>query len=195
VVHSTEALAYWQRKDELMEEAISTINWEAIGTAMKDEIWDKALQDLEHWLNAKQTDPDLQHLLLIHLRGWQENQPTHSSHPFAFNELLRSQANIGWNRFFEGWLAKEWLVLQQAYYTSIRSHRSGKCRTVALITKLWNIAWDMWEHRNGILHNKDNAATEREKRAINKAVIEVFNKLQSMMLSPQDRHLTTLWLG
>jgi hypothetical protein len=73
--------------------------------------------------------------------------------------------------------------------------RTGKRWTVALITKLWDIAWDLWEHRNGILHNKQNLVSEREEHILNRNVSEAFNSLQSRMLPINDRHLLSLRLG
>ncbi len=32
-----------------------------------DEIWEKAIKDLDGWLSSKQTDPDLQHMIVTHL--------------------------------------------------------------------------------------------------------------------------------
>jgi hypothetical protein len=89
-----------------------------------NEIWNKSLEDLERWMNINYMNPDLQHLLLTQLRGWRDNSQTSESYPFIFNELLQHQSEIGWNRFFEGWLSHEWLGLQQAYYSAIKSLRS-----------------------------------------------------------------------
>jgi hypothetical protein len=35
-------------------------------------------------------------------------------------------------------------------------------KTSALIRKTWTVAWDQWEHRNGILHDKENNLTFEE---------------------------------
>ena len=32
-----------------------------------------------------------------------------------------------------------------------------------MIRKLWQVSWDMWEHRNGILHNKEQGQAARER--------------------------------
>jgi len=42
--------------------------------------------------------------------------------------------------------------MQARKYARMRSRRSGFRWTVALIKKLQEVAWDMWDHRNGILH-------------------------------------------
>lgn len=50
------------------------------------------------------------------------------------------------------WRFGEWAQAQQAYYLLIKSRHTGKQWVVALLKKFWDIAWDLWEHRNGILH-------------------------------------------
>ena len=46
----------------------------------------------------------------------------------------------------------DWEQAQEAYYKWYRSRKSARRWTTALIQKLWNVAWDLWEHRNGIVH-------------------------------------------
>jgi hypothetical protein len=48
-----------------------------------------------------------------------------------------------------------WTEVQEAYYRSLGSRRTGLRWTVAIINKLWDIAWDLWEQRNSILHDKE----------------------------------------
>ena len=45
---------------------------------------------------------------------------------------------------------------QSTYYRMISSQRSGLHWTVAIITKLWDVTWDLWEQRNGFLHTHAN---------------------------------------
>jgi hypothetical protein len=52
---------------------------------------------------------------------------------------------------------KSWQATQQIYFARIGSSRSPKRWTIALIQKLWEVAWNMWEHRNGILHDKEQS--------------------------------------
>jgi hypothetical protein len=42
--------------------------------------------------------------------------------------------------------------------------------TTALIQKLWDVAWDLWEHRNGIVHAKENAETLHNMAAIDEEI-------------------------
>ena len=74
-------------------------------------------------------------------------------------DTIQSQDAIGWdNDFFEGCIAKDWeQEAQDVYYKWCRSRKSARRWTTALIQKLWNVAWDLWEQRNGIVHDAENA--------------------------------------
>jgi hypothetical protein len=59
---------------------------------------------------------------------------------------LQEQNRIGWPRFFEGWLSPKWIEAQQRYYSTTKSCKTGHRWVTALIQKLWDTAWDLWEH-------------------------------------------------
>jgi hypothetical protein len=160
-----------------------------------DNLWEKSITNLEGWLNSRDSDPDLQHLVTSYLRSWRDDTASNSSTTFLFEHIVHSQAGIGWRSFFEGWLAKEWTRAQQAYYSLIKSRRSGKRWTVELIKKLWDIAWDFWEHRNGVLQEQQNLVSNHELRCLNRKVIEAYSNLQSHLLPAHDRHLILLKLS
>jgi hypothetical protein len=46
-----------------------------------------------------------------------------------------------------------WTDAQQKYLESIGKQNTVKRWTITIISKLWDIAWDMWEPRNHITHN------------------------------------------
>ena len=64
---------------------------------------------------------------------------------------------LGWRCFLEGRVSVAWESHQEAYYKSVRSRKSAKRWVVALILKLWDVAWDLWEHRNGIVHRGEES--------------------------------------
>lgn len=37
---------------------------------------------------------------------------------------------------------------------------------VALISKLWDKTWDLWDHRNGILHDQVNIFSQDQQQLI-----------------------------
>jgi hypothetical protein len=46
---------------------------------------------------------------------------------------------------------------QESYFKSVAPlYEIGKTLGLGLIRKLWTVAWDQWEHRNSILHERDS---------------------------------------
>jgi hypothetical protein len=83
----------------------------------------------------------------------------------------------------------KWATTQQRYYNLLKSPRTRRRWAIAIITKLWNVAWDLWEHRNGILHEKENLITQSMTMQLNARVSRVCNDLSSRALRQHDRHL------
>jgi hypothetical protein len=159
-----------------------------------DEVWEKSISALEGWMIQSQMDPDIQHTIFCYLNAWRSDSGTPLPNNFFLEEALSSQGSIGWRRFFEGWLSIEWALTQQAYYSLIRSRRTGKRWVVSLIQKLWDIAWDLWEHRNGILHEKTNLVSDAELHTIDRNIRNSFLHLRSISLPAHDRHLLSISL-
>ena len=113
---------------------------------------------LSDWMDKELTAPEISSAITSRL-----NTVSCQTVPHDFDFLfpgvqaaLEDQDFIGWNNFFEGCIASSWTETQQKYYEWIACRKSGRRWTVALIKKLYDIAWDMWEHRNHILHAKEN---------------------------------------
>jgi hypothetical protein len=54
-------------------------------------------------------------------------------------------------------LAQDWEHAQTAHYKWCQSRKSGRRWTIAIIQKLWDIAWDLWENCDDIIYAKENA--------------------------------------
>ena len=62
----------------------------------------------------------------------------------------------GWMAsLLEGCPVLGWQETQQRFYSWIGSCRTGARWLSQVICKAWDVAWDQWEHRNGILHGVD----------------------------------------
>ena len=66
----------------------------------------------------------------------------------------------------------EWARVQQEYYQWIGIQRSGKRWVTALIKKLWQILWDIWDNRNDFLHKTQMAADLSGAVSLAKAIQE-----------------------
>jgi hypothetical protein len=85
-----------------------------------------SVDSIELFLRKQDTDPTLLHIIKVYLQSWQTGVTISYSLPRAFEQLIQEQSQIGWHRFFEGWLSSRWGEAQQRYYTATRSTRTGR---------------------------------------------------------------------
>jgi hypothetical protein len=71
--------------------------------------------------------------------------------------VVQKQDAIGWQSFLEGRPSVGWSEVQHRYYEFLDSRRTGLRWLTALIQKLWDVAWDMWDHRNRVLHDQEHS--------------------------------------
>jgi hypothetical protein len=72
-------------------------------------------------------------------------------------QAIAAQDRIGWLAFFEGCIATEWAGVQEAHFVWLRWRNTGKRWATSLIVKLWEVAWDLWDHRNQIKKHLETA--------------------------------------
>jgi len=73
----------------------------------------------------------------------------------------------------DGWLTRSWRDHQEKMWKIEKSCKSSLRWTAALIQKLWEVSWDMWDHQNKELH----AGTEQQQQIVHSLVNEQIKKL------------------
>ena len=149
-------------------------------------VWDKSVMELRKWLRDQGTLPNFTDLICDRLSSWRYGT-TYSVIPSNCPGLKRTveqQEKLGWRCFLEGFPAKGWAEIQEAYYGRKGSRRSGKRWLVAVLKKLSDVAWDQWEHRNGILHDKAKGIRTLERE---REIKEQFT-IGSRTVMKDDRH-------
>ena len=110
----------------------------------------KSLLELDKWMVTKDTMPQLRAHLLLLLRRWIANEPPPKGGTTATGRALQAQSTLGgWNTIL-GRISKRMTEAQNRHYHQKGSRRTGLRWTVALITKLQNTSWEMWQHRNDV---------------------------------------------
>jgi len=133
--------------------------WRCQATSARS-IWTDKLQSLEKWLRARQTCPQITMVILSRIRSWKANNRKAPFPQLRFRGLriaLLKQDRIGWDAAFEGRWSSDWAHVQQAYLTFIGSKKTGRRWLTMVIQKMWDIAWDLWEDRNGVNADKQAA--------------------------------------
>jgi hypothetical protein len=138
-----------------------------------DELWESSMQGVRNWLTINNTHPEMIRVIIESLNRWrtEDNVPVLTHIPWL-QGLIDKQKACGWQNFFEGLVLKDWRAVMENYLRKTRSKKSSKRWITALIRKLWQVAWDLWEHRNGYLHEKDNNLISEQ---VNKGIQEQFN--------------------
>jgi hypothetical protein len=123
------------------------------------EVWTKAITNLELWLKKQRTEPGITRIICAKLLAWQSGSAAEITVGvfLGLKDAVQKQDEIGWQALLEGRPALGWREVQQRYLEWIGSRRSGLRWLTALIQKLWDIAWDMWDNRNRVLHDTENS--------------------------------------
>ena len=82
--------------------------------------------------------------------------------PWPLEDAVQLQDLVGGQALLEGCLVPEWTCVQQSYYIWQDSRKTGRRWITSLITKLWNVAWDQWDHRRRVLHDSDSYVTREQ---------------------------------
>jgi hypothetical protein len=69
---------------------------------------------------------------------------------------------MGWEAASAGCWAQGWAKEQDDWCRFEHSGFMGKRGLTAIIEKLWDLAWDMWEHRNHVLHKEHKALLRQQ---------------------------------
>ena len=105
------------------------------------------------------------------------------------NQAQHRQRTIGLHPFLCGFLCQDWVKLQHAYLTKSGSRRCANRWVAQLLEKLIKIIFDMWNHRNKVLHKKDNTITERQHNNLNETIQSIYSDLPNMRLfTATERH-------
>ena len=142
----------------------------ALGATTK---WEDNMANLREHLVSVDTEEELQRALLHRLSQFRRQQPL-TNQPWSppVLDLIQDQDTIGWKNFLEGLPSRKWQLLQQRHYNRIGSKRSARRWLIALLKRLNAIAWDQWEHRNGLLHHKDHPRQVAAIRLLHREIAE-----------------------
>jgi hypothetical protein len=66
--------------------------------------------------------------------------------------------------------------VQQQYYVWLKCRNTGKAWVKALIQKVWEITWDMWDHRNKVQTKSLSPTSRRIIEALNAQIWDEFSQ-------------------
>ena len=93
---------------------------------------------------------------------------------FGLREAVLDQDDIGWYNFLMGRPSRLWTDVQHRYFEWLQRINTGKSWVLALIKKVWEVSWDMWDHRNKVRANTITRADLREIELLNERITDQF---------------------
>jgi hypothetical protein len=106
---------------------------------------------------------------------------------FGVREAVLEQNSLGWYNFLLGRLLTRWADAQQRYLESIDKRNTGRRWTIAILAKIWDISWDIWEQRNGIAHDTLHPRRLAQLQVLQQEVKDVFRDGCDDLLSRDKR--------
>ena len=98
---------------------------------------------------------------------------------------MERQQTIGLHAFMCGFLCLDWVSLQSIYLQQTGLKQYAKRWATQLIGKLIDIIFNIWDHRNEVLHKKDNNIKEQKHEEMNRTIEQLFSDLPNMRLFTQ----------
>ena len=141
------------------------------------EIWEKQLEKLGKWMKENNIHNELNTIIINSLQAWvnKEHLVLHpSNHLLA--QAVHQQQRIGWFQFTLGFWSTRLVQCQQQHMKDTRDTRSTQLLLSKVQRRIWQIAWDIWEHRNKFLHKTNHSYHPTEIKAINQEIIQEWTR-------------------
>jgi hypothetical protein len=128
----------------------------------------RSIDNMAEWLRDTGTDPQLSRLLIAYAKGRGGTSMTELTRNAAlrFRLLAESQDIIGWRRFMEGMISKEWAELQKDHYNLVGGKVTPSRWAQGLVTRLLEVTHGQWLYRNVQVHDTTSGilATQRKEK-------------------------------
>jgi hypothetical protein len=158
-----------------------------------DLTFDLAVKNFENQMIILETAPHITKAITKRIQQWRKFgdralPPFTDFDMWGTRQAVLDQDKIGWYQFLLGRLSRKWSDVQQRYLDSLHTRKTGRRWTISVIQKALDVAWDMWEQRNDILHNTLHPRRAAEVLAIKNKLRSLYRKGTTGFL-PNDRLL------
>lgn len=149
----------------------------------------KWLDQLELWLVKQSTHPTLRRGVVTLLRSSFRGMPwvPPDTNIDSIRTTFLRQSQFGSSSVLFGWWTNGWAEAQHAYYLSLQRRTTGKRWLTRLITKQWEIAWDLWKHRMEIAKTPDSFSLAHENALLDAVVTADYHRLHDSHPPQLDR--------
>ena len=155
------------------------------------EQWVESLGKLEIQLAMLQAPTQLSTAIISFLDSWRDGTEFHINPTWDIDTqiMMTQQQTIGGKLTLEGCIHSSWQDIIQLHLTGLSSKVNGERFVTSLIRHLWQIAWDMWDHRNRALHELEVNEELRGIKALDSHINELYYKGVQPLMTPDEKVL------
>ena len=106
-----------------------------------------------------------------------------------FRQLADSQGMIGWRRFMEGMISKEWTTIQKDHFNLFGGSVSPAKWAQGLVTRLLEVTHGQWLYRNVQVHGTTTGILATQRKGKLQKEIEDQLELGGSGLKEEDKFL------
>jgi hypothetical protein len=103
-------------------------------------------------------------------------------------KLDQAQNDIGWEALLNGQVLTLWKEIKHQYFLFLGKRNLCERWVQLLIQKLFDVAWDQWEHKNEVVHQTKNLVTHTEAEQLNGWIREAI-RTERRLISVGDQYL------
>jgi hypothetical protein len=136
-------------------------------------LWIILMRNLSKWIVDNDGPRALAQILTDNLTAWRQRStfpplPTQR----GLREAVKSQDDIGWRSFLDGFISVKWKQVIELHFESINSKKSAVLWMSRLVRHIWDLQWKLWMDRNDTLHGEGNTIHLEEITAINEEILK-----------------------
>lgn len=128
-------------------------------------LWHQRVSELKRWMIQNSTSVLVATTICERLQSWYSStdyNPLPVGLSIQFQTVFRLQDALGWHAFLGGFLTNQWESVQGMYLKSLLSKVTIRRWLSELLRKLWLVSWDLWDHRNTLLHDLEQGEVIRQ---------------------------------
>ena len=129
------------------------------------------IEDLVLWMHKEKVSPDISYIVPAIILNWSDQQTIHIQPGRNLaSQAFRQQSLIGWKNFVEDVWFKNFLIIQDSYFSKQSIQKSASLLLSKVQRRIWHIAWAVWTEKNTFLHQAWHSIHPQDEAHLNKEI-------------------------
>jgi hypothetical protein len=156
--------------------------------------WTRSLDSFGVALTKAKTAPSIITVILLRLSqlhspaAW---KPLPANLPSDVKRAAAEQDTMGWRQFLRGRVSKGWEDAQERWIVARATKWKRSCArwSTTLLTAVWELSFEMWEHRNRVFHDPTHPWRIAHSQDRDERILQYFTRYHESHFLVNDRRL------